>query len=189
MWILLSLMGYLKISNLTGFWIDVHFSFIMIRKYTNDNLYFVFWLPSAAFSDWPPVGLLCAYKNCWVSQVHGRDESLFLSVVSLLQRLPPDFQWLCQLWTLFSDTSSFLLPKLIMVKICTQLRNTSNWINLLYVLSLLAVLLCPWSTSPFMHSVLVAWHLESLSSDLGLFLWLDQCQDFPFKYPYFLVFS
>lgn len=109
------------------------------------------------------VGLLCACENCWVSHVLGRDTSLSL-VVSLLVRLARDFQLLCQLWTLLSDTSGFLLSKLIMVKVCTQLRNTSNWTYLLcggfVFLYVLCLLFCgAW------YTVLVVRHLESLSSE------------------------
>lgn len=91
-----------------------------------------FHFPLLLFLDYSPVGLRCACENCWVSQVPGRDESLSLCGFLVLT-LPPDFQLLCQLWTLFSDTLGFLLPKLIIVKVCTQLRNTSNSTDLLCI--------------------------------------------------------
>lgn len=58
--------------------VDVHFSFIVVKKHTND-MCSVFWLPTATFADWPPVGRdLCACESCWVSQLRGRDASLSL---------------------------------------------------------------------------------------------------------------
>lgn len=91
----------------------------------------MFWLPTATFSDWPwwvsSVPVRIVGSAMYLAEIH-----LFLFVVSLLVRLARDFQLLCQLWTLLSDTSGFLLSKLIMVKVCTQLRDTSNWAYLLY---------------------------------------------------------